>query len=78
MVLRGPAGFPLWIWPVGTTKSLSGKMIGPRPLGFAMPLARSSASCRGDQHCQSLLLYLEDIVVFSSTIAQHLEWLSEL
>nr|XP_057913595.1 uncharacterized protein LOC131107503 [Doryrhamphus excisus] len=27
----------------------------------------------GDQQCQSLLLYLDDIVVFSSTIEQHLE-----
>ena len=27
----------------------------------------------GDQQCQSLLLYLDDIVVFSSTIDQHLE-----
>ena len=29
----------------------------------------------GDQRFQSLLLYLDDIVVFSSTIEQHLEWL---
>lgn len=29
----------------------------------------------GDQQCQSLLLYLDDIVVFSSSVAQHLEWL---
>ncbi|KAK7881610.1 hypothetical protein WMY93_030019 [Mugilogobius chulae] len=27
----------------------------------------------GDQQCQSLLLYLDDIVVFSSTVLQHLE-----
>lgn len=27
----------------------------------------------GDQQCQSLLLYLDDIVVFSSTVTQHLE-----
>lgn len=27
----------------------------------------------GDQNCQSLLLYLDDVVVFSSTVAQHLE-----
>ncbi|XP_029941466.1 uncharacterized protein LOC115383427 [Salarias fasciatus] len=27
----------------------------------------------GDQQCQSLLLYLDDIVVFSSTVDQHLE-----
>lgn len=27
----------------------------------------------GDQQCQSLLLYLDDIVVFSSTVKQHLE-----
>lgn len=27
----------------------------------------------GDQQCQSLLLYLDDIVVFSSTVRQHLE-----
>lgn len=27
----------------------------------------------GDQHCQSLLLYLDDIVVFSSTFTQHLQ-----
>ncbi|XP_063059157.1 retrovirus-related Pol polyprotein from transposon 412 [Engraulis encrasicolus] len=27
----------------------------------------------GDQQCQSLLLYLDDIVVFSSTVAQHVE-----
>lgn len=27
----------------------------------------------GDQQCQSLLLYLDDIVVFSSTVQQHLE-----
>ncbi|TWW73497.1 Retrovirus-related Pol polyprotein from transposon 412 [Takifugu flavidus] len=27
----------------------------------------------GDQQCQSLLLYLDDIVVFSSTVEQHLE-----
>lgn len=27
----------------------------------------------GDQQCQSLLLYLDDIVVFSTSIAQHLE-----
>ena len=26
----------------------------------------------GDQQCQSLLLYLDDIVVFSSTVEQHL------
>lgn len=29
----------------------------------------------GDQQCQSLLLYLDDIVVFSSTFTQHLEQL---
>lgn len=29
----------------------------------------------GDQRFQSLLLYLDDIVVFSSTIKQHLECL---
>lgn len=29
----------------------------------------------GEQHCQSLLLYLDDVVVFSSTISQHLEQL---
>ncbi len=27
----------------------------------------------GDQQCQSLLLYLDDIVMFSTSIAQHLE-----
>ncbi|KAF7701749.1 hypothetical protein HF521_001032, partial [Silurus meridionalis] len=27
----------------------------------------------GDQQCQSLLLYLDDIVVFSTSITQHLE-----
>lgn len=27
----------------------------------------------GDQQCQSLLLYLDDIIVFSSTVDQHLE-----
>lgn len=27
----------------------------------------------GDQQCQSLLLYLDDIVVFSSTIEEHLD-----
>lgn len=27
----------------------------------------------GDQQCQSLLLYLDDIVVFSSSVTQHLE-----
>ena len=27
----------------------------------------------GSQHCQSLLLYLDDVVVFSSSVAQHLE-----
>lgn len=27
----------------------------------------------GDQQCQSLLLYLDDIVVFSTTVSQHLE-----
>lgn len=27
----------------------------------------------GDQQCQSLLLYLDDIVVFSSSVAQHLQ-----
>lgn len=27
----------------------------------------------GDQQCQSLLLYLDDIIVYSSTVAQHLE-----
>ena len=27
----------------------------------------------GDQQCQSLLLYLDDIVVFSTTVQQHLE-----
>lgn len=30
----------------------------------------------GDQQCRSLLLYLDDIVVFSSTVEQHLERLS--
>ncbi len=29
----------------------------------------------GDQNCQSLLLYLDDIIVFSSSVEQHLEWL---
>lgn len=29
----------------------------------------------GDQQCQSLLLYPDDIVVFYSTFQQHLEWL---
>uniref|UniRef100_A0A671PMH6 ribonuclease H n=1 Tax=Sinocyclocheilus anshuiensis TaxID=1608454 RepID=A0A671PMH6_9TELE len=29
----------------------------------------------GDQRHQSLLLYLDDIVVFSSSVTQHLEWL---
>ncbi|XP_062844567.1 retrovirus-related Pol polyprotein from transposon 412 [Trichomycterus rosablanca] len=27
----------------------------------------------GDQQCQSVLLYLDDIVIFSSTVAQHLQ-----
>lgn len=27
----------------------------------------------GSQHCQSLLLYLDDVVVFSSTVDQHME-----
>lgn len=27
----------------------------------------------GDQQCQSLLLYLDDIVVFSGSVNQHLE-----
>lgn len=27
----------------------------------------------GDQQCQSLLLYLDDIIVYSSTVSQHLE-----
>lgn len=27
----------------------------------------------GDQQCQSLLLYLDDIVVFSSNVLQHLD-----
>ncbi|KAL1264143.1 hypothetical protein QQF64_004498 [Cirrhinus molitorella] len=27
----------------------------------------------GKQHCQSFLLYLDDVVVFSSTVSQHLE-----
>uniref|UniRef100_A0A667Y9Z6 Gypsy retrotransposon integrase-like protein 1 n=1 Tax=Myripristis murdjan TaxID=586833 RepID=A0A667Y9Z6_9TELE len=27
----------------------------------------------GDQHCQSLLLYLDDVVVFSSTVEEHLD-----
>lgn len=27
----------------------------------------------GDQHCRSLLLYLDDVVVFSSTVDQHLD-----
>lgn len=26
----------------------------------------------GDQHCQSLLLYLDDVVVFSSTVEEHM------
>ena len=30
----------------------------------------------GDQQCQSLLLYLDDIIVYSSTVAQHLERLT--
>lgn len=29
----------------------------------------------GDQQCQSLLLYLDDTVVFSSSVEQHLEQL---
>ncbi len=29
----------------------------------------------GDQQCQSLLLYFDDIIVFSSSVEQHLEWL---
>lgn len=30
----------------------------------------------GDQQCQSLLLYLDDIIVYSATVAQHLERLT--
>lgn len=29
----------------------------------------------GDQHCQSLLLYVDDVVVFSSLVDQHLAWM---
>lgn len=29
----------------------------------------------GDQRCQFLLLYLDNIVVFSSLVEQHLQWL---
>ncbi len=29
----------------------------------------------GDEHCQSLLLFLDDVVVFSSTVAEHMECL---
>ena len=30
----------------------------------------------GAQHCQSLLLYLDDVIVFSSSVAQHMERLN--
>ncbi len=39
-----------------------------------MLLALSAVNARlfGDQQCQSVLLYLDDIVVFSSSVEQHL------
>lgn len=36
---------------------------------------RSMERIFGDQQCQTLLLYLDDIVVFLSSVTQHLEWL---
>lgn len=29
----------------------------------------------GDQHCQSLLVYLDDVIVFSSSVSQHVQQL---
>lgn len=32
----------------------------------------------GAQHCQSLLLYLDDVIVFSPSVVEHLEWLESV
>lgn len=32
----------------------------------------------GDQRYQSILLYLDDVIIFSTTVEQHLEWLEEV
>ena len=47
------------------------------PLGFAT-LQRLMERMFGDQQYQSVLLYLDDIIVFSSTIDQHLERLEKV
>ena len=61
------------------------------PLGFyecnRMPFGLSNApatfqrlmeSCLGDMNMQSCLIYLDDIVVFSQTFEEHVEWLEKV
>ena len=59
-----------------------------RPLGFyeceRMPFALTNAptmfqhlmqSCLGNLHLQYCIIYLDDIIVFSKTPEEHLDWL---
>lgn len=44
-----------------------------KPFGLCNAPSTFQQCIFGDQQCKSVLLYLDDIVVFSSTVEQHLE-----
>lgn len=45
----------------------------PFHLRNAKHLSKAYANNVGDQQCQTLFLYLDDIIVFSSSVVQHLQ-----
>lgn len=84
MHYQGLSGSPRWTWLAGITRYLLQNKTGQRlpsarPLGYSnstgWPFQRLMERMFGAQHCQSLLLYLDDIIVFSSSIEDHIHHL---